>query len=384
MQTEALYYKNPLLREFDATVLSCREVRGGYEIVTDATAFYPEGGGQPCDLGTLGNARVLDVQEQEGQIVHLCDRPLEEGSSVHGAIDWEHRFDLMQQHTGEHMVSGVIHALYGCHNVGFHMGADVLQIDFDTVIQADALPMIEDRVNAAIWADLPVTCWVPEPEELAALSYRTKKALEYPVRIVRIGEVDTCACCGVHTVTTGQVGLVKLLSCIKFHAGVRIELVCGGRAMEYLRRIWQQNQQISRLLSAKPLETASAVQRLSDQLTQEKFRATGLQKQLFAAQAAGYAGQGNVLHACEAAADLRELAQQIARQCTGIAAVYAALEEGCRICLARPGSDIRALGQLLHQKLGGKGGGKDGFHQGTVTADEAQLREFFREQWGIL
>ena len=216
MQTRRLYYEDCHLSRFQARVCSCEETERGFLITLDATAFYPEGGGQACDLGTLGAVHVLDVQEQGEEVIHLCDGPLPVGETVEGQIDYERRFDLMQQHTGEHIISGLVHARYGYHNVGFHMGADVITIDFDGPIPAQALAEIEQEANAALWENIPLHIWYPTPEELPTVDYRTKRALPWPVRIVEIPGYDKCACCGVHTKTTGEVGLVKLFSCIKF------------------------------------------------------------------------------------------------------------------------------------------------------------------------
>ena len=386
MQTKKLYYEDGFCREFTARVLDCREADGGYLVILDATAFYPEGGGQGCDTGTLGEAKVLAVSEESGEILHLCDRPLPVGQTVIGILDWEGRFDRMQQHTGEHMVSGLVCSRYGCHNVGFHMGADVIQIDFDAPIPPEDLPVIELAANRAIWDDLPVECFIPSPEELPGVYYRSKRALPWPVRIVRIEEVDSCACCGVHTATTGQVGLIKLLSCVKFHRGVRMELLCGRRAYDYVRRVCEQNREVSQTLSAKPLETAEAVHRLNKQLADEKFRAAGLQSRVFRAIARDCAGKENVLHfeAGLQSAQLRELAQTVAEVCTGVAAVYTGEEGSYSICMARPGSDLKALGQELCKTLSARGGGKDGFFQGTVAATREQLQAFFRAAWGNL
>ena len=243
--TRKLYYEDCNLTEFTARVTACEEAKGGFRVTLDATAFYPEGGGQPWDLGTLGEANVLEVWEEGEEVIHLCDRPLHVGETVTGVIDWNRRFDLMQQHTGEHILSGVIHAKYGYHNVGFHMGADVITIDFDGLIPTEDLKELEDTVNAAIWQDLAVKCWYPSPEELPQVGYRTKKALPWPVRIVEVPGYDKCACCGVHTATTGQVGLVKIFSSMKFHGGSRLEMACGKRAMDLLTAVFDQNRLVS-------------------------------------------------------------------------------------------------------------------------------------------
>ena len=182
METVKLYYHDSHLCEFRAQVLSCEESEKGYLVTLDATAFYPEGGGQACDLGRLGDANVLDVREKEGIIRHLCDQALPVGATVEGRIDWARRFSLMQQHSGEHIVSGIVHRLFGWHNVGFHMGSELMTIDFDGPIPAEDLVKIEQLANEAVWANLPVHCWYPSEEALPSIPYRTKKALPWPVR----------------------------------------------------------------------------------------------------------------------------------------------------------------------------------------------------------
>ena len=239
MDTEKLYDQDAFLREFDAVVTECYEGKDGSCLVTlDRTAFYPEGGGQPADHGVLGGAAVLDVQEREGRVLHTCDRPLPVGRTVRGVIDWDRRFDHMQQHSGEHIVSGMLCAAFSCDNVGFHMGADTVIIDYNAPMTWEQVLEVEDRANRYIWENHLFRAYYPTPEELAVLSYRSKKAIEGPVRITEFPGADRCACCGTHVAASGQVGLVKFLSCQKLRDGVRLELLCGGRAMEYLSRCW--------------------------------------------------------------------------------------------------------------------------------------------------
>ena len=380
METRKLYYEDPMLRQFTATVLSCAETPKGYAVVLDATAFYPEGGGQACDLGVLGGVNVLDVREQGGTIVHLCDAPLTPGTQVTGIMDWQRRFDLMQQHPGEHIVSGLLHKHFGCHNVGFHVGAETVTIDFDVLIPAHTLPEIERQANAAIYENLPVTGWYPPKEELEKISYRTKKALQWPVRIVDVPGFDLCACCGVHVPYTGQVGIIKLLSCVKFHAGVRIEMLCGARAFDYLSRIYEQNKLVSAAFSAKPMETGAAAQKMNDALAAEKYRATGLQKQVLDAIADGFADAGNVLHFVEGLEPgaVRELADRIAKRCGGRAAVFSGSDaEGYSVCLVDHSAPVADFGKAMAAALNGRGGGKPGFFQGSVRTCESDIREFF-------
>lgn len=383
METRKLYYENCHQKTFSSHVTGCEETGGGFLVTLDATAFYPEGGGQACDLGTLGSANVLDVRERGDQVVHLCDQALPAGTEVTGTIDYARRFDLMQQHTGEHMVSGIIHARYGYHNVGFHMGADVVTIDFDGMIPPQDLPEIENAVNEAIWQDLPLHIWYPSPEELPQVGYRTKRALPWPVRIVEVPGIDKCACCGVHVARTGEVGLVKLFSCVKFHQGVRIEMACGKRARDYLSRVYEQNRMVSQIFSAKILETGDAAKRFSDALAAEKLRCVGLQRQVFQTIAAGYAGQGDVLYFARALepAMVRELADIIARHCGGTASVFSGSEESFSFALVTYlDTDLRPLGKAMTQALGGRGGGKPNFQQGSVKASEAMIRAFYQTE----
>ena len=383
METKKLYYVDSSIREFIAKVVRCEECAKGWWVELDSTAFFPGGGGQACDLGTLRGpeeVRVIDMREQGDTVLHLCDGPLQEGSVVSAQLDWARRLDQMQQHSGEHIVSGIIYALFGGHNVGFHVGADMVTIDFDCPIPAEALPEIEQQTNEAIYANLPVNCWYPPKEQLPYIHYRSKKALDWPVRLVQIPGYDSCACCGVHTAYTGQVGLVKLFSCVKFHQGVRIEMACGARALGYLSEIYNQNQQVCRAFSAKPLETGAAAQRMNDALAAEKFRATGLERQLFDRIAESYVNHGNVLHFADdlQPAAVRELADRIAQRCGGTAAVFSGTDEaGYTVCLVNHNGSVAELGKVMANTLSGRGGGKPGFFQGSVKATRQEIETFF-------
>lgn len=378
--TEKLYYRDCHLAQFRASVTGCTPTEKGYLVTLDATAFYPEGGGQACDLGTLGGVRVLDVQERDGEILHLCDGALQVGDQVDGAIDDARRFDLMQQHTGEHIVSGIIHRRFGYHNTGFHMGADVTTIDFDGIIPVEALAEIEAEANGALWKNLPVRCWYPSPEELPTVSYRTKRALPWPVRIVEIPGYDCCACCGVHTAATGEVGLIKLFSAVGFRGGTRMELVCGRRALDMLNLAFAQNTQVSQAFSAKWTETGTAAAKMNEALAAEKYRAIGLQRRLIAGIAQRYDNCGNVVH-FEPGLDaglLRELADAIAQRCGGIAAVFSGDDRtGYGFCILARTGDLRPLGKAMSQSLSGRGGGRADAQQGRVNASRAQIETFF-------
>lgn len=261
-ETRRLYYEDVYKKEFTATVLECRERKNGFAVTLDESAFYPEGGGQPSDVGTLGDVKVTEVHEKDGELLHYTEQALEVGAKVEGKIDWARRFDLMQQHSGEHMVSGVIHAKYGYDNVGFHMGSDVITVDLNGMLDEAQLAEIEREVNEKVWENKEVVITYPTEEELKTLDYRSKKELTGKVRIVDFPGADVCACCGTHVTHTGEIGMVKLLSVVKFRDGIRMEMICGKRVLNYLNMVNEQNHQISVKLSAKMEKTADAVQRL--------------------------------------------------------------------------------------------------------------------------
>ncbi len=379
---EKLYYADSHIRNFTARVTGCEQTEKGYLITLDATAFYPEGGGQACDIGTLGGVRVLDVREKNEEVYHLCDGPLTVGDTVEGNLDWERRFDLMQQHTGEHILTGIIYKRYGHGNCGFHIGADVLTVDFDGPIPAEDLPSLEWAVNRAIWENVPVSCYIPSPEELPSVPYRAKKALPWPVRIVEIQNYDICACCGVHTKFSGEVGLVKLLSCVKFHHGVRIEMVCGGRALRLMDAIYNQNKQVSAAFSAKILETGEAARHMNDTLEQERYRTLCIQRKYFALLAEAYRDTDFALCFEEdlTSAAVRELASAISQVCGGVAAIFSGRDgAGYSLCLAGDAARVKTLGADLSSALGARGGGKPGFYQGSVPANRAEITAFCKD-----
>ena len=350
-------------------------------MILDRTCFYPEGGGQPADHGILGGVKVLDVREKSGQIVHICDGALPVGASVTGCIDWERRFDHMQQHSGEHIVSGIICARYGCDNVGFHLGKDIVTIDFNHDISPDDLPAIEAQANAFIWSDTPINIRFLSGEALEQAEYRSKKFIPGEVRLVAFPGADCCACCGTHVNRAGQVGLVKLLSCQKFREGVRMELLCGKRALDYLSGIWEQNLAVSRALSAKPLQTSAAVERLQGELESIKLRCAALETADFARKAQEYAGKGDVvLFEGDMSADsVRRLCDAVLDTCGGRCVVFAGSGNTYKYAVGTREGDIRPLVKELNSALNGRGGGKPNFAQGSVAADEAQIKVLFEK-----
>jgi alanyl-tRNA synthetase len=262
---EKLFYTDSHIRNFQATVTASWQEGGRFAATLDRTAFYPEGGGQPSDTGTIGGVRVLDVQERDGDIIHYSESPLLTGVAVSGEISWDRRFSLMQQHSGEHVVSGIIRRLYGFDNVGFHIGADAVTVDFNGILSDADLAQVEKLANEAAYANLLVDTSCPDAEELAGMAYRSKTTLESDVRIVSIPGYDACACCGMHVARTGEIGIVKLLSGRRHKGGTRIEMLCGGRGLADYSAKHGQVSDISALLSAKPSTVTDAVRRLMDE-----------------------------------------------------------------------------------------------------------------------
>ena len=305
--TEKLYDANSYLTEFDAAVVSCQVLKEGtqpdvdgqqavgeaarpdaplWEVVLDRTAFYPEGGGQPCDFGVLGGTRVIDVQEKDGIIFHLCSAPLEVGSCVHGTIDWNRRLMHMREHSGEHIISGIICHTHGYSNTGFHMGKDCVTIDFSGPLTAEQIQEAEDLANQKVLENVEILAEYPDRETLAALDYRSKKEIEGQVRIVTIEGCDSCACCGTHVAKTGEIRLIKILSAQKYKGGVRVTMLSGEKAyadycLKHINTLG-----IARLLSVKPEEAGDAVVRLKQKNIEMKKEIKQLKKELYALQGA--------------------------------------------------------------------------------------------------
>ena len=383
METRKLYYEDPFKKGFATTVVSCDAVKGGYAVVLAETAFYPEGGGQPYDTGVLGEANVLEVHEKNGVITHLCDKPFEVGKSVSGKIDWARRFDHMQQHSGEHICSGLICERFHCDNVGFHMGADVVTIDFNADISWDELMEIEQLANLYIYEDHPIDIQFYRGAELDKVEYRSKKPLEGDVRIVSFPGADCCACCGTHVRRAGEVGIIKILSCQKFREGVRLEILCGSRAYRYLSQVYDQDRAVAQLLSVKPQDTLAAAERQAEELAAAKQRMTELEDQLFSLRAQALTDRGDLLllEPPTRPDGARKLADAAAKASGGLAAVFAGAESSYVYALVQAdGADISPLVKRLNAALSGRGGGRNGFAQGSVQAARTAICDFFRKE----
>lgn len=381
--TIKLYDQDSHCRAFSARVLTCQAAgEGRWQVTLDQTAFFPEGGGQPADQGTLGGAAVLDVQEVGNAILHTTDAPLSPEDTVQGELDWALRFGRMQCHSGEHVISGLAHSLYGCTNVGFHMGEDAVILDFDKELSPAQLREIEDRANAIITENRPVTAVYPDPDALAGLDYRSKLDLTENVRIVTIEGCDVCACCAPHVKHTGEIGLVKLLDAMRHRGGIRIWMAAGKLALRDYQVKQENISAISAALSVQQPQAAQGVQRILGEME-------GLKEALKAARQALVLEKARSLPETEGnlclfqedldAGSLRALANAGMEKCSGICAVFTGSDQaGYRYVMGSRTVDLRAQAKAINAALGGKGGGQPTMIQGSVTAGREAILTYFQ------
>ena len=379
MTTEKLYYIDSHLFDFEATVLDCRETETGWAVLLDKTAFFPEGGGQPADTGFIDSIPVTDVQEQGGEILHFCGQALPVGDHLPCRVEREQRLVRMQNHSGEHIVSGLAHRLYGCENVGFHMGEDCMTIDFDRELSWQQLMEVETLANRAVRDNLPVLCSFPEGKALRTLEYRSKLDLTENVRIVEIPGIDRCACCAPHVARTGEIGLIKILDAERHRGGVRLSLCCGMLALQDSRVKQENIAAISQALSAKRHETAGAVARLLAEQQKAKERIAALSMELARLKAESCPATGGNLCVFDNVLDevaLRELVNLLMEKCGGIAAAFSGSDEaGYRYIMGSRHVDLRRCAKEINRLIDGRGGGKPQMIQGSAAASAEQIRK---------
>ncbi len=375
--TEKLFYQDGYRKEFQAKVLSCEKVKEQYQVVLDGTAFFPEGGGQYGDIGWLDETEVLDTREKGGIIYHTVASPLEAGTTVTGRLNWEVRFDRMQQHTGEHIISGIVHSRFGYDNVGFHLGEDYCTMDFNGCISKEELREIELEANRAVFANLGVGITYPSKEELIAMEYRSKIEIEGQVRIITIPGYDVCACCAPHLGSTGEIGLIKLVHMMNYKGGERITMLCGFRALADYDRKDENTKAISALLSAKEREVAVA--RLKEEAGSLKGKIASLQQKMLAYRAAEIPVEEDVAAVFDSGLSgnaPRELMNLLLNKGAKVCAVFAGDEEkGYRYVIGSKETDVRPLCKRINDAFGGRGGGKPEMVQGSLSGSEEAIRE---------
>ena len=377
--TEKLFYEDSHMITFSATVEACENKGDYYEAVLDRTAFFPEGGGQYADTGVIDGIKVLDVQEKGGIIYHKMEAPLEVGSVVEGSIDWEERFSKMQNHSGEHIVSGLVHGMYGYDNVGFHMGKDAITMDFNGVLTKEDLIVIELKANEAVTKNFDIEILYPSKEELSNMVYRSKIEIEGQVRIVRFPGYDVCACCAPHMNKTGEIGLIKLLGLQNYKGGVRVSMLCGFRALTDFNEKAEQVKSISVMLSAKENEISQEVAKIKEELAVQKNKIYELQKSLLKYKVNAIPDQEELVAFFDS--DLegngpRELMNMLLEKQTKIAVVFAGNDiDGYRYVCGSKTVDVRPIAKALNEKFNGRGGGKPEMVQGSLCGGEEEIKE---------
>ena len=382
--TEKLYESNAYCKTFQAVVEECRPMDGKYGIVLNQTAFFPEGGGQAADRGTINGHEVLDVQQKDAVILHMLETELPAGETVNCEIDWELRYSRMQAHTGEHILSGVVHALYGYNNVGFHMNDKLMVVDFDGSLSLEDIQKIEIRANEAVYANADVVAYYPTTEELAALEYRSKKALEEAVRIVKIGEnIDCCACCAPHVEKTGEVGLIKVLDFCSYKQGTRIEMAAGRNALLDYMSLNLAMKELMKLLSAPKDGVVEAVREKNSAYQTLSFEYQKQAKQL-ALRELELVEKGDSVYAIATELsfdELRYCANQLADGQYDICLLFSGnRNDGYIYVVSSKTTDVRNIAKQLNDTFSGKGGGQSAYAQGKIQACAEETIKDFAEK----
>lgn len=381
MKTVKLYDTDSYISEFKATVLSCEKIDKHFEVVLDKTAFFPEGGGQKADTGTIDSVKVADVQIKDGIIIHKTDSPLTVGDEVNCKLDWETRYRRMQNHSGEHIVSGIANSLYGCTNVGFHMGNEIT-VDFDIELNQEQISKIETLSNQAVYQNVSITAEYPNKEDLKTLEYRSKLDLQEEVRIVTIEGFDKCACCAPHVKRSGEIGIIKILDSMRHRGGTRLFILCGTDAFEDYCIKAKNLYEIAVTLCAKHNEELSAFKKLYAENSELKQKCAALSKELTQLKSQNAEAVNGITLFFEADADMqaiRNLALETAKQREGVAAVFSVLNGSLKYAISSMNTSVREFAQKLNSEFNGRGGGSDELVQGNITASESDIRKFFNE-----
>ncbi len=375
--TVKLFYEDTHLHEFEATVLSCQPDGDTYKVVLDRTAFFPEGGGQYGDIGFLNDVKVIDTKEKAGVVYHRTTAPLAEGEKVYGKLDWEVRFERMQQHSAEHIISGIVHNRFGYDNVGFHLGEDYCTMDFNGPITKEQLREIEIEANEAVFKDLDIQTLTPSGEELKDMEYRSKIEIEGQVRIINIPGYDTCACCAPHLTKTGEIGLIKLVDMANYKGGERINMLSGRRALKDYAAKQDNAKAIGSMLCTKENEIAVTVEKMKEEQISMKGRIMELEQQLLSFKAQSIDVSADVVSVFDGGLSgnaPREMMNILLERGAKVCAVFAGNDEdGYRYVIGSKSEDVRPLCKLLNGEFNGRGGGKPEMVQGSLKGNKADI-----------
>ncbi len=381
MKTEKLYYKDAYIKDFTATVLICEPHERGYAVVLDKTAFFPQEGGQSADTGKIENIEVYDVQEVSGTIYHYTSEPLSVGACVRCEINFAERFEKMQCHTAEHILSGILHSEYGVENTGFHLGHEDITFDTSSEMTREELASVERLANIAVQRNLPVVTLFPTPEQLSQLTYRSKLELTEDVRIVNIGDVDSCACCAPHVAYTGEIGMIRLVDSVKHKGGSRIRMLAGMRAYNYVTAVMREASAVSVALSAPMTEISDALNNLTskkDALSAQLSQMGRDMAQLLADAVEPTNGSLAVYYPMLDTDALRSFVNSAAKRVGGTLVVLAGSEGNYKYILHDSSENFAERVKKANAALGGKGGGRAPMAQGSYTAPLDAILEYFK------
>ena len=383
MQTERLYYKDSYIKEFKAKAISCEKRDGFYAVILDKTAFFPEGGGQKSDTGFIGDIKVFDVQEENGEIIHKSKEEIKINETYSCKIDWEKRFLRMQNHTGEHIISGIVNRKYGYDNVGFHLDDEYVMFDFNGELTREQLDEIEYEANEIIYKNIKVNTSFPDEKELTTLEYRSKLELTENVRIVTIDGVDVCACCAPHVNSTAEVGIIKLLDFMKHRGGVRIVMKAGKLALLDYRDKYKNALGISNLLSVKQQDIFTATEKFYNDLGEERRKFYEYRLSVAERDKENLTEINGSLILVTNGYDsdmMREVVNFATEKTLKYGAVFSGNDsDGYSFVIASKSQDMNILRNELNSKLNGRGGGRDGMIQGKATTTKEKIIDFFKE-----
>ncbi len=379
--TEKLFYSDVRENEFEAVVIKCEKAKEHYEIVLDKTCFYPEGGGQPADNGFIDDTEVFDVHDKDGDVIHYTKDAVAVGKTIIGRVDMQRRHSLMQQHSGEHIVSGLIHKKFGYDNVGFHMGSDCITIDFNGTLTDGELKEIEKEANDAIYRDFETVIFYPSAETLKTLPYRSKKELEGDVRIVRFEGCDTCACCGLHVVRTGEIGIIKIVGFQKYKGGTRVYMLAGIRAYEDYAAKNDIVHEISVLLSAKQYDVGNAVKKLYDERNDIKAQLIAAKNKMFLMKRDMIqegTGTAVLFEDGMEPFELRMFVEMLLEKVPSAAVLCGSDDNGYKYAVGSNTVDVAGFIKEANKELNGRGGGRGNIVQGSFAAKAKEIEEYIK------
>lgn len=380
--TEKLFYTDSYVREFEATVIQVCENKGKYAVILDRTAFFPESGGQFSDKGHIDGVRVYDVQIVNGEILHYTEGRIQ-NKSVKCTIDWDERFCKMQNHSGEHIISGIAHKKYGCENVGFHLGENVMTVDFDIYLTKEQLREIEYEANRIVSLNKPIKSYFPPREALEKISYRSKSELSEDVRLVEIADCDICACCAPHVWGTSEVMLIKILNSIRYKGGTRLFAVCGFFALEDYKRRYDVLERTSLHLTASWEDTDMLVEKLMSDAKESKHTLSAIKNKYYSLLANTFENTERDICIIDDGMDNSEM-RSLANICLPLTSrsvlVFSGNDnDGYNYVFVSRSIPLKELGAKIKEPLNAKGGGSDSMICGNAKCTLSDIKAFFTE-----